>query len=299
MALNLTHVIAFHDVAAAGGFTAAARREGLSQPTLSAHVRALEAVAGRKLFARAGRGVRLTPAGEALHAATQELVRAIVRVEEVMTGGKTQGRRLLRVSTDSAIHVLPILAELKRQWPTLQFAIQIANSAEVIAHVLDDAADVAVTARPVRDPRLLARRLRDDRLVVIAAVDDPLATAGRIELAALRGMPLALRERGSITRATAEAALQAAGVSLEGSLEVETREAVLEAVAAGFGCGLVFASEAGTDARIATLEIEGAAVDVAEYVICRQDRAAASPVADFLAMAARVAAERGWLKGGV
>jgi LysR family transcriptional regulator, low CO2-responsive transcriptional regulator len=297
MALNLIHVLAFHDVAGAGGFTAAARRAGVSQPTLSAHVRALEAAAGRKLFARAGRGVRLTPAGEALHAATQDLVRAIGRVEDVVAGGKTPGRRLLRVSTDSAVHVLPILAELKRQWPTLQFAIQVANSAEVMAHVLDDAADVAVTARPVRDPRLLARRLRDDRLVVIASVDDALAQAGRIPLSALRGTPLALRERGSITRAIAEAALRDAGVSLEGGLEVETREGVLEAVAAGFGCGLVFASEAGTDARIAKLEIEGAAVDVAEYVICRYDRATAPPVADFLTVAARVAAERGWLKG--
>ncbi len=296
MAINLTHVLAFHHVASAGGFTAAAEREGVSQPTLSAHVRALEAVAGRKLFARAGRGVRLTPAGAALFEATLDLERSIARVEEAVGGVRSAGRRQLRVSADNAIHVMPVLAELKRDWPSLQFAIRIANSAEVIAQVQAGEADVGVTARAPQDVRLVSSRLRDDRLIAIAAADDPLARTGRMPLSALRDRPLVLRERGSITRATTEEALRAAGVAIDGALEVATREAVLEAVAAGFGCGLVFASEAGNDARVARLEIDGAAVDVAEYAICRRAAAGAPPVADFLAVAARVAAERGWLK---
>ena len=64
--MNLNHVLAFHRVAAAGGFTVAARLSGLSQPTLSAQVRSLERTMGTQLFKRAGRGIRLTPAGEAL-----------------------------------------------------------------------------------------------------------------------------------------------------------------------------------------------------------------------------------------
>ncbi len=295
MRTNLTHVLAFHAVADAGGFNAAAVREGVSQPTLSAHVRGLEAAVGRKLFVRAGRGVRLTDTGAALHEATRDLARAVARVDQLVAGSRAEGRRL-RVSTDSAIHVLPVLAELRRRRPALQFAIQIANSQEVTGHVLADAADVAVAARPAADPRLLSRRLRDDRLIVIAPAGDTLAAGRRVALSALRDRPLVLRERGSITRATAEAALEAAGVAPDGGLEVETREGVLEAVAAGFGCGLVFASEAGTDARIARLELAGAAVEVAEYVICRAERASAPPVRDFLEAAERVAAERGWLK---
>ena len=47
--MNLTHVLAFHRVATAGGFTAAARMAGVSQPTLSAQVRALEVASGLAL----------------------------------------------------------------------------------------------------------------------------------------------------------------------------------------------------------------------------------------------------------
>jgi LysR family transcriptional regulator, low CO2-responsive transcriptional regulator len=296
MPVNLTHALAFHAVAEAGSYTAAARREAVSQPTLSAQVRALEAATGRRLFARAGRGVRLTPEGEALLGATRELVRAIAGIEAQLAGAKAQPTPPLRVSADSAIHALPVLAELKRRRPVFAFTIQIANSAAAIAHVLADEADVAVAARAVKDRRLAAQRLRDDRLVIVAAAGDPIAAAGPASLAALGGRPLVLRERGSITRAATEAALGVAGVPLHGALEVETREAVLEAVAAGFGCGLVFASEAGSDPRLARIEIADQGVDVAEYVICRAGRAGAPLVRDFLAAAADVAAARGWLK---
>ena len=62
--MNLTQLRAFHLVALAGGFSLAARTEGLSQPTLSAQVRDLEATYGVGLFDRQGRGVRMTPAGQ-------------------------------------------------------------------------------------------------------------------------------------------------------------------------------------------------------------------------------------------
>ena len=52
--MNLNHVLAFHKVAAAGGFTVAARLSGVSQPTLSAQVRALERTMGTPLFERSG-----------------------------------------------------------------------------------------------------------------------------------------------------------------------------------------------------------------------------------------------------
>jgi DNA-binding transcriptional LysR family regulator len=126
--------------------------------------------------------------------------------------------------------------------------------------------------------------------------DDALAAAGAVALRDLGERPLILRESGSTTRATAEAALKAAGVTPADTLEVETREAVLEAVAAGFGAGVVFASEAGADPRLARLDIADAGVDVAEYVICRADAAGTPPVADFLDAAAEVAAARGWIK---
>src|SRR3990172_4784725 len=104
--MNLTHVLAFHRVAAACSFTLAARMSGVSQPTLSAQVRALERAAGTTLFERTGRRIRLTAAGQALLEATGRLDEALGEVDRVLRGTRSAPRGNLRVSADSAVHVL-------------------------------------------------------------------------------------------------------------------------------------------------------------------------------------------------
>jgi aminoethylphosphonate catabolism LysR family transcriptional regulator len=294
-AMNLTLVLAFHRVATAGSFTSAAAASGVSQPTLSAQVRKLEATIGAALFERAGRRIHLTPLGQQLHAATRRLAAVLDEIETMVKTTRSETRGSLRVCADSAIHVLPVLARLKRHSSAFRFSIRISNSAEVITQVLEDRADVGVTARSIDDARLHAVKIRDDRLVVMVAAGDPLAGRRRLHLGDLAGRDLVVRERGSITREVAERALVEARVAKGDVLEVATREAVREAVAAGFGYGLVFASEAGPDDRLAEIAIAGADVGVAEFVICRADRRDRGLVARFLEVAARYAGESGWL----
>lgn len=293
--MNLTHVLAFDKVASAGSFTAAAKASGISQPTLSAHVRALEATVGARLFERAGRGVRLTGLGERLLIETRRLDAVLADVERVLTGGRTVSRGTLRVSADSAVHVLPILAELKRSSPGLSFSIRIDNSDQVLRQVLTDAADVGVMARATTDERVHSIMLRQDRLVLLVAADDPLARRKRVALASLGGRDLVVRERGSITREVFEARLAAAGVAIGQVFVVASREAVRETVAAGFGIGVIFRSEAASDPRLETVEVAGADMSVAEYAVCRAERRSIGLVGHFLESARRLAVARNWV----
>lgn len=64
VALNYHHLRYFWMVAREGSVRRAAERMHVSQPTVSAQVRALEDALGEKLFRRAGRGLALTEAGE-------------------------------------------------------------------------------------------------------------------------------------------------------------------------------------------------------------------------------------------
>ena len=118
----------------------------------------------------------------------------------------------------------------------------------MLERLLRHEADVAVMAKSVSDPRLHAVRLRTDRLVLFApARPSRWPRRGRAPLAALAGQELVLRERGSITREVLEQAMAAADIQPGAIVEVQTREGVREAVAAGFGIGAVFASELGED----------------------------------------------------
>ena len=287
--MNPTWLRAFDAVARERSFTRAAAAAGVSQPTLSSQVRALERAYAVRLFERRGRGIALTELGERLFAVSSRLEAVAAEAEAVLAGSRALAAGLLRVAADNAFHAMPILAELRRRHAGLTFRLAIGNSAEVLQRVLDDEVDVAVTAKIAPDRRLDAVTLRRDRLVLFVPTTHAWAKRGRVRLADLAGQSVVLRERGSFTREVFERALGEAGIALGAATEIETREGVREAVAAGFGIGAVFESEFGTDRRFRALEVADAALGVGEYAFCLRARRALALVDAFMTIAAELA----------
>ncbi len=280
---------AFHLVAEQGSFSAAARSSGLSQPNLSGQVTALEKAYGVRLFDRRGRSVTPTETGRQLQGVTSRLFALQDEAQALLAGEQTLTRGHLRIAADSAHHVVPIMAALKKRAGSLTFALSIDNSAIVLERLLRHEADVAVMAKSISDPRLHALRLRTDRVVLFAPARHPLARSGRAALAALADQELVLRERGSITREVLEQAMAAADIRPRAIVEVQTREGVREAVAAGFGVGAVFASELGDDRRFRRIAVTDGELDVAEYAVCLQERRRVALVRAFMEEATRLA----------
>ncbi len=97
MPMNHTQLRAFHAVAEAGGFTRAAERIHVTQPTLSGQVAALEVRYGVKLFERRGRGIELTDLGAGLHEVTRRLFAQEAEAEQLLDSAQGLTRGLLRV----------------------------------------------------------------------------------------------------------------------------------------------------------------------------------------------------------
>jgi aminoethylphosphonate catabolism LysR family transcriptional regulator len=294
--MNLTQLRAFHLVAEAGSFSLAARTAGVSQPTLSSQVRTLEESYGVSLFDRKGRGTQLTPMGQSLHRITVQLFGLEEEARLLLAGTKWAVRGHLRVAADSAYQAIPVLAEMRKRRRGLSFQLRIGNSADVINLVLGFAADVAITAHPVSDPRLATEPLRRDRLVVFVPKDHSWADRKTIPVDDIAGCDLVIRERGSTTREVFEACLAQAGVRPKSLFEVQTREAVREAVASDFGVGVVALSEFGVDPRFRALFVAGPGLDVGEYAVSLAERRRLALVSLFFEAAGAVAAERGWLE---
>src|ERR1044071_966630 len=90
--MNMRALECFVAVVDEGSFTRAARRIGISQPSLSQHIRALEAELDGPVFSRLPRGVALTPAGRTLLPEARIAVRA---VERRLRGGRAARDRRL------------------------------------------------------------------------------------------------------------------------------------------------------------------------------------------------------------
>jgi LysR family transcriptional regulator, low CO2-responsive transcriptional regulator len=278
----LTGLKAFHAVAVAGSFTRAAVAVGLSQPTLSSQVSLLEATHAVSLFDRKRRGVTLTPTGKRLLDVTSRIFAAEEEALDLLRGARSIQTGHLRIAADNASHVMPVLASLRAANPGLTFSMTVDNSTNILQRLLDYEADLGVMARLTSDPRIFSLRLKRDRLILFVPASHPLSARGSVAIAELQGCDIVIREPGSVTREVFEASLTQAGVRPGRLVEVQSREAVRETVAAGFGIGVIFESELGGDPAFRPVVVHDADLGVAEYVACLENRRRLANIKGFL-----------------
>jgi aminoethylphosphonate catabolism LysR family transcriptional regulator len=272
MPITHSQLRAFHAVASEGSFTRAAAVLHVTQPTLSAQVKSLEDSYGALLFDRRSRRIQPTELGRELLAVTRRYFSLETEAEQLLAA--TRGLRAghLRVAADAPQHVMPALAAFHRRYPGVRLSLSIGNSDEVLRELLDHRADAAVIADLAPDPRLFARPLQRDRLVAFVERTHPWAARGTIRFDDLAQQRVVLREAGSTTRRAFEAAIGRAGVEIGEVLEIGSREAVREAVAAGLGIGFVSALEFGHDERLSALAIAGEPIETTEHIACLAER---------------------------
>ena len=291
--MNHAQLRAFHAVASEGSFTRAAQRLNVTQPTLSGQVKALEELYGVTLFDRRGRRVQPTDLGLGLLEITRHLFNLEAEADQILAAAKGLRRGHLRIGADAPIHVISALAAFARRYPGIRLSVAIGNSEKLLADLLEHRADVAILATRPTGPRFHAFPFREDRLIAFVERGHEWSGRNRIRLEELAGRRLVLRETGSTTRQLFEAALERHGIQRGEALELGSREAVREAVAAGLGIGIVSESEFGDDRRVVPLPFTGSEMQTTENVACLAERRDLRLVRAFLEIVESTAPARG------
>jgi len=152
---------AFLVTAEEGSLSAAARALGLTQPTLSRQVAALEERLGVTLFERVAKSLVLTDAGIELAEHVRAMGDAASRVSLTASGKSQQVEGLVTVSTTDlmAAHILPdILKDLRDKAPGIEIRVLCTNS---LSDLRRREADIAIRHVAPDHPDLYARKLRD------------------------------------------------------------------------------------------------------------------------------------------
>jgi molybdate transport repressor ModE-like protein len=124
--LDLRRLLVLRAVAQHGSLSAAARQLGYTQPAITHHIRRLEREAGTPLVAKAGRGIRLTEAGQALATHADALSARLAAAEEEVAAiaGLRAGRaRLASFPSSSATLVPAALARLRASHPLIEVSL--------------------------------------------------------------------------------------------------------------------------------------------------------------------------------
>jgi DNA-binding transcriptional LysR family regulator len=290
--MNLEHLRTLVAIVEQGSLSAAARAKRISQPAVTKQVQRMEAEVGLALLVRGPkRQAELTPAGERLLAFARETLAQYEALERELATLKTVGRGALSLaaSTIPGEYVLPgLLAAFRAEYPQVEVEMTISDTADVASRLLDDEADVGVIGSTLRRPGLRLERLMGDEVVLAVPPDHVFAWRERVAVGELRGKPLVLREEGSGTRRSVEAALAAAGVTLPTDsvvLVLGSTQAILQAVGQGLGLGFVSAraaAQAQADGHVACVGLEGVDLRRDLYLAYLPQRAGDPLVARFL-----------------
>lgn len=150
---------AFLAVMETGSLSAAARRLGLSQPTVRARIAALEAALGTVLFTRSVHGLVPTPRAEAMAAPVRAMAYAAEAIQRAASAdaGAPTGRVRLSVSEFVGVEVLPpMLRRLHDRHPELVVEYELSNAS---ADLLEQQVDVAVRMHPPQQGALVAKKV--------------------------------------------------------------------------------------------------------------------------------------------
>ncbi len=279
--LSLGGLRAFVTVIEEESFSKAAAKLGLSQPTVSLQVQALEQTCGVRLMNRL-RKPTLTREGRELLVKARLVLSGLQDLETAISGFRNLTHGRIALGFSSPQHALPILARFLSSHPQVEISTQAGNTDSLLADVAACRVDVAVVTLENLPTGFNCLPVARQKLLLCIRRDHPWAGRRTIRMEQLNSQPLVLREPGSMTRRMFEHACAAAKLNPRANLEVCTREALKEAVAAGLGAGIVLSGEFGSDERLETISLAAPATEAGVYVVCLEGATELPAIAAFL-----------------
>jgi LysR family cyn operon transcriptional activator len=193
--VELRHLRYFIRAAELLHFTRAAESLFISQPTLSVHIHQLEEELGTELFARVGRSVRLTEAGELLlmraRKAVEELETAGIEIDAI-TGLLRGNLRIASLPLYGRRFLPPCIAAFNSQHPNVHIHARSGSSEDIEAAIVAGTVDLGFSILPVEQAEVLVKELFSDELVVIVSRTHPLAEKKVLVSDDLQSVPMAL-----------------------------------------------------------------------------------------------------------
>jgi DNA-binding transcriptional LysR family regulator len=235
---TLLQLKAFVAVVDQGGFTAASRRLGLSQPAVSRAVATLEKELGLRLLVRSRDGLSLTEAGSLALTHAREAARhlSLMHTEIAALAGEITGTlSLASLPSVTGTLVAPQLQTFTERHPAVTIRLLEGSEQEVRDWLDQGAAEAGVVSLPVKG--LAVAVLGEQDMVAAVPADNRLADWTEVNYAELAKEPF-IRSTGGCAEVYTPVARRA-GVEFDVAFEAREMSAVLEIVRAGLGVSIV------------------------------------------------------------
>jgi LysR family hydrogen peroxide-inducible transcriptional activator len=225
-----------------GSFVAAAEAVGVTQPTLSAGIKELEAVLGETLVERGRAGAVLTPAGEEAVTRAQRamsevegLVRAVHDAGEPFSGAF----RLGAIPTIAPFILPKALPLLKRKFPKLRLQMREDLTARLVDGLRARTLDAALIALPYEAQGVATAPIAEDEFLFLCPTDHALAKRNDLAPEQIDRDEMLLLEDGHCLREHALSACKVAPGRRSAEVGATSLHTLVQMVAGGMGVTLL------------------------------------------------------------
>ncbi|MGA0855708.1 MAG: LysR substrate-binding domain-containing protein [Burkholderiaceae bacterium] len=259
--LSLRQLKIFVSAARLSSFAKAAEEMHLTAPAISMQMRDLEEDLGIPLFAKKGRGIALTSAGEYFLVYARRVLQSLREAEDMMAKlkGIETGSLTIGLVSTAKYFVPQLLAEFRKDHPGIQVVIQVRNRDQLIKLLREGEIDIAVMGKPPRDLDVRAEPFANHPHAFIAAPNHPLTKQKRIPVSTLDQEEVLVREAGSGTRAVMENFFEEHRFRPMSTIEMSSNETIKQAVMAGLGISFTSLHTVGLEMehnKLAVLDVE-------------------------------------------
>jgi DNA-binding transcriptional LysR family regulator len=241
--MNFRQLACFVAVVEEGSFTRAARRIGITQPSLSQHIRALELDIDGPVIERLSRGITLTPAGRSLLPEARAAVRAVERGRRAARSALALEAGELEIATvlSMAVGLLPRYIRLWLQrYPDVGIRLQEFRHRSLLEDAVEQGiADFAIGPLPLRTWDGPLEEVAWEEFVIVAPPGDPLAARGTVRLEELADREWVLYHQDHGLAGILEEVCRRAGFSPRGTVRTSQAEGAARLASAGIGPALV------------------------------------------------------------
>jgi len=262
---TLKQLYSFEAVVRLGGFTSASKELHITQPAVYMQVQQLQKNIGAKLFNINGKTITATFIGKKIYETAVGAINVVEnsKLEIDQSLNPDSGHLQIAVATTANSFVSRLLSRFKKEYPKMTFYIDVTNRHALLDNLKNNNADLVIMGEPPKNIPLISSAFMKNPLIAIAHPDNELLTKKNISIKDLSKETLLTREISSGTRITIE---RFTGLDFNSDIQINSNEAIVEAVQAGLGIG--FVSKHSVSLQLKNNIIKQ--LDVAPFPIIRQ-----------------------------
>lgn len=289
--MDLRQLKSYVAVVKYGNFTKAAQKLGISQPTISIHLKALEDELGVTLLARTTKSIVVTPKGWELFECAKKMLELR---ENLLRRWNDEEVKLLQIgaSTIPSTYILPeVLPEYGKNNPDVNIVIQQGDSKDIIEDVKKGKYDIGLVGMEEDSNELNFEAFCSDSMVVITPYNDyflNLYNQGQsLPKDVLLHQSIITREDGSGSQKAADKVLEALGIdgdNMHVVARVNDQESIKNLVASGLGIAVISeraAKNFADDKKVLIFKAPDKDSLRKLYLVCRKDTVLNGNIAEF------------------